>query len=143
MEEDLTDTSDAHRSGCPLSVFLEMFGDRWSLLVVRDLLFGDKHEFGDFLSAEEGIATNVLADRLRRLTRSGVIDKRPHPSDARKLVYNLTEKGVALAPILMEMVLWSADHEHVRIPEELRRRMTQDRERLMSYLRARASQARG
>lgn len=120
-------------------MFLEMFGDRWSLLILRDLMFGDKHEFGDFLSAQEGIATNVLADRLRKLERFGLVAKRQHPSDARKFVYTLTLKGADLAPTLIEMALWTARYKEVEVPQELFRRMREDRAGLVADLRARVS----
>jgi DNA-binding HxlR family transcriptional regulator len=127
----------AGRSSCPLNAFLEMFGDRWSLLIVRDLLFGDLHEFGEFLSAKERIATNVLADRLRRLESYGVVVKRAHPTDARKSVYALSRKGADLAPTLIEMTLWAAAHKNLEIPQPLRRRMTEEREAMLADLRAR------
>jgi DNA-binding HxlR family transcriptional regulator len=127
------------RSTCPLNLFLEMFGDRWSLLIVRDLMFGDKNEFGDFLSAREGIATNMLADRLRRLERHGVVSRRPHPTDARKVVYRLSMKGADLAPALMEMALWAAKHEGVATPDPLLRRMTHERDEMIRELKARVA----
>jgi DNA-binding HxlR family transcriptional regulator len=124
---------------CPLNRFLELFGDRWTLLIVRDLLFGEKHEFGEFLSAREGIATNVLADRLRRLERLGVVTRRPHPTDARKRVYSLSIKGVELAPVLIEAALWSERHEGVQIPAPLSQSLAADREALLAELRSRVS----
>jgi len=132
-------TAPRNRSPCPVNLFLEMLGDRWSLLILRDLMFGDKHEFGDFLSAREGIATNVLADRLRKLEGFGLLGKRPHPSDARKFVYTLTMKGADLAPTLIEMALWTARYEKVEIPQELSWRMREDRAGLVADLRARVS----
>ncbi|MGA8172463.1 MAG: helix-turn-helix domain-containing protein [Methylocystis sp.] len=130
---------DEPRSSCPLNLFLEMFGDRWSLLIVRDLLFGDKHEFGDFLSAREGIATNMLADRLRRLERHGVVNKHAHPTDARKVVYRLSMKGADLAPALVEMALWAAKYERIEIPETLLRRMTHERDEMIRELKTRVA----
>ena len=124
---------------CPLHRFVELFGDRWTLLIVRDLLFGEKHEFGEFLSAREGIATNMLADRLRRLERAGIVTRGPHPTDARKRVYRLSMKGVELAPFLIEAALWIEKHEGVEIPAPLRRSLTQDRNALLAELRSRAS----
>jgi len=126
---------------CPLNRFLELFGDRWTLLIVRDLLFGEKHEFGEFLSAQEGIATNMLADRLRRLERLGVVTRRPHPTDARKRVYSLSIKGVELAPVLIEAARWSEAHEGVAIPAPLRQTFALDREALMAALQSRVSRS--
>lgn len=99
------------RSTCPINVALEVFGDRWSLLIVRDLLFKGRHTFGDFAGAEESIATNVLTDRLAKLEGEGILRRRPDPADRRRVRYDLTPKGLDLAPVLVEMILWSARHE--------------------------------
>lgn len=99
------------RSGCPVSCSLDLLGDRWSLLVVRDMLLGGKHHFRDFLASEERIATNILTDRLRRLRDAGILTKRPDPRSGRQAVYTLTEKGLALAPVLVELVFWGALYE--------------------------------
>ena len=88
-----------------------MLGDRWSLLIIRDMMVRDYRTFKEFLSSGEGIATNILADRLRRLEGYGIITTQPDPADGRKLHYLLTAKGMDLAPILTEMVLWAATHE--------------------------------
>src|SRR3989449_5394871 len=96
------------RSACPLNATLEVLGDRWSLLIVRDLIFKGRTTYKDFLAGGEGIATNVLADRLRRLEAEGVIGKGRDAADARRLVYRLTAKGLALAPVLVEMIVWGA-----------------------------------
>jgi DNA-binding HxlR family transcriptional regulator len=99
------------RSGCPLNASVEMLGDRWSLLIVRDIMVRGYRTFKEFLSSDERIATNILADRLRRLEIYGIITAQPDPSDGRKLHYLLTVKGMDLAPVLTEMVLWAAAHE--------------------------------
>jgi len=99
------------RSGCPLNASVEMLGDRWSLLIIRDIMVRGYRTFKEFLSSEERIATNILADRLRRLETYGIIFSQPDPSDGRKLHYFLTAKGMDLAPVLTEMVLWAAAHE--------------------------------
>src|SRR5262247_1896483 len=99
------------RSGCPLNASVEMLGDRWSLLIIRDMMVRGYRTFKQFLSSDEHIATNVLADRLRRLESYDIIASQPDPADGRKLHYLLTAKGMDLAPILTEMVLWAADHE--------------------------------
>ena len=99
------------RSGCPLNASVEMLGDRWSLLIIRDMMVRGYRTFKEFLSSDERIATNILADRLRRLESYGIIRARPDPSDRRKLHYLLTAKGMDLAPVLTEMVLWAAAHE--------------------------------
>ena len=99
------------RSGCPLNASVEMLGDRWSLLIIRDIMVRGYRTFKEFLSSDERIATNILADRLRRLETYGIIFSQPDPSDGRKLHYFLTAKGMDLAPVLTEMVLWAAAHE--------------------------------
>jgi DNA-binding HxlR family transcriptional regulator len=99
------------RSGCPLNASVEMLGDRWSLLVIRDMMVRGYRTFKEFLSSDEGIATNILADRLRRLQKYEVITTQRDLSDGRKVFYVLTAKGMDLAPILTEMVLWAANHE--------------------------------
>ena len=88
-----------------------MFGDTWSLLIVRDLLIAKKKTYGEFLKSDEGIATNILASKLRSLEKAKIIKKMPNRDDRRKGSYVLTEKGIDLAPILMEMMSWSAKHD--------------------------------
>jgi DNA-binding HxlR family transcriptional regulator len=88
-----------------------MLGDRWSLLIVRDLMLTDANTFAALQKSHEGIATNILADRLRKLAAEGIIGMTPDPSDRRRRIYRLTAKGIALAPALTELVLWAAAHE--------------------------------
>lgn len=99
------------RSACPINAALEIVGDRWSLLVVRDLLFGGPLTYKDLLGAAEGIATNVLADRLRLLEAAGIATAGPHPEDGRRIVYRLTPKGVDLTPVVMSLSNWGTRHE--------------------------------
>jgi DNA-binding HxlR family transcriptional regulator len=99
------------RSGCPLNASIEMLGDRWSLLIIRDMMLRGSRTFKEFLDSYEKIATNILADRLRKLIAYGIITAEPDPSDGRKQIYLLTAKGIDLAPVLTEMVLWAAGHE--------------------------------
>ena len=101
------------RSLCPLNASVEMLGDRWSLLILRDMMLRGSRTYKEFFEASlEGIATNILADRLRRLERNGIIRAKPDARDGRKMIYTLTGKGIDLAPTLAEMVLWAARHEH-------------------------------
>ena len=99
------------RSGCPLNASVEMLGDRWSLLIIRDMMLRGFKTYKEFLQCYEGIATNILADRLRRLVGNGIISARQDPLDGRKTIYRLTRKGIDLARVLTEMVLWAAAHE--------------------------------
>jgi DNA-binding HxlR family transcriptional regulator len=99
------------RSNCPINFALEIFGDTWSLLIIRDIVYFGKKTYGEFLASEEGIATNILASRLVHLEQKGIIVKKPHDTDKRKDSYILTEKGLDLIPILVEMANWSAAHD--------------------------------
>lgn len=128
-----------HRSGCPVNILLEALGDAWSLLIVRDLMFFERKTYTDFLSAEEGIATNILSERLHRLETHGIIEKLGDPDDARRKIYRLTEKGFDLAPVLIEMILWSAHHETTDAPPETVREMAENRDGFLAGLRARWS----
>jgi DNA-binding HxlR family transcriptional regulator len=124
------------RSGCPISLALELLGDPWSLLVVRDLMFKGLNSFGDFLGAGEGIASNILADRLARLERAGIVLKRRDPLDRRRFVYRLTTKGIGLAPTLVELVLWSDAHEETDAPRETIKAMCEHRAKFLREVRA-------
>ena len=125
------------RSGCPISIALETLGDAWSLLIVRDLMFKDRRTYNDFLGGGEGIASNVLADRLVKLERSGIVDKRRDPSDARRFIYRLSAKGIDLAPVLVELVIWSARYETTDAPPAVVRAMRTDRTAFIADVRAR------
>lgn len=95
------------RSDCPISCSLEIWGDKWSLLIIRDLMFKKECTFGDFLKSVEKIATNILASRLKTLEQHGIIQKLDHPESKAKVLYRLTEKGIHLIPILVEINLWA------------------------------------
>ncbi len=99
------------RSNCPVSFALEVFGDKWTLLIIRDLMFKHKAYYGDFLESEEKIATNILANRLSALEANGLISKVTDPILKNKIIYSLTRKGSDLAPMLVEMILWSTKYD--------------------------------
>jgi DNA-binding HxlR family transcriptional regulator len=99
------------RSGCPVSLSLERFGDRWSLLIIRDLMVRGFRTFKELQDSGEKIATNILADRLKKLEAAGIITAEVEPTDGRKLNYRLTEKGIDLAPLILELLIWGARHE--------------------------------
>ena len=124
------------RSGCPLNASVEMLGDRWSLLIIRDMMLRGFNTYKQFLGCYEGIATNILADRLRKLVAYGIINTRPDPSDRRKVIYRLTPKGIELAPVLTEMVLGAAAHEHSG-NQALVQLMRQDKDRFVAGVRER------
>ena len=123
------------RSGCPISIALELLGDAWSLLIVRDLMFKERRTFNDFLTGGEGIASNILADRLRKLEDAGILDKHRDASDARRFVYRLSPKGIDLAPVLIELVIWSARHETTDAPPTVVRAMRSDRDAFIAGVR--------
>ena len=101
----------AHRSGCPINLTLEMLGDRWSLIVVRDVMFGNRRHYRELLNrSEEGIASNILADRLKRLVAAGLLSWRDDPSHKQKGVYTLTEPAIQLVPLLAQMGAWGRRH---------------------------------
>jgi DNA-binding HxlR family transcriptional regulator len=124
------------RSGCPIGIALDLLGDPWTLLVVRDLMFKGARSFSDLLQGGEGIATNILADRLARLEAGGILAKQPDPDDARRSIYRLTEKGMDLAPVLVELVLWAAKHERTDAPPATVKAMRADRELFLKPVRA-------
>lgn len=99
------------RSHCPIAFALEIFGDRWTLLVLRDLLFKGKKRYKEFLASEEEIATNVLAERLRRLEREGLVTRLRPPGGGRQFVYRPTAKALDLLPVLLEISVWSAKYD--------------------------------
>lgn len=103
------------RSDCPVSYSLEAFGDKWSLLIVRDLMINKKCTYGDFIKSDEKIATNILASRLLSLEENGIIQKLEHPESKAKVLYQLTQKGIDLVPIIVEINLWA--EKYTEIPE--------------------------
>lgn len=98
-------------SGCPITFGLDTFGDRWSLLIIREIMLRGKQTYSDFLQAEEGIATNILIDRLKHLEGDGIVKKSRDPNNRRSFIYTLTPKGRDLAPILLEIVIWSGTYD--------------------------------
>ena len=99
------------KSDCPINFVLEIFGDKWTFLIVRDLMFKGKHYYGEFLLSEEKIATNILADRLSLLENNGIVSKSSDPSHKQKIMYRLTKKGIDLVPLLIEVIMWSAKYD--------------------------------
>jgi DNA-binding HxlR family transcriptional regulator len=130
-------TKEKYRSGCPVSISLEVFGDRWSLLIVRDLMVRGFRTFKQFQQSGEGIATNILADRLRKLESGGIIESEPDEEDRRRVSYRLTEKGINLAPVLLELLIWGARHENTGAPCGLIEAMVNNREQILAEVRRR------
>jgi DNA-binding HxlR family transcriptional regulator len=116
------------RSRCPIAYSLDVLGDRWTLLILRDLAFKNRRHFQDFLGASEGISTNILADRLRRLQEWKLIEGHPDPEDGRRTRYFLTDDGLDLIPVLVEMTIWgSRRHPDPFVPVERAEQMSADR----------------
>lgn len=123
------------RSDCPISFALDIFGDKWSLLIVRDIVFRGKASYGAFLKAEEHIATNILADRLALLESAGIIEKTANTTDKRKDIYALTRKGIDLLPVLLEISIWSAKYDpKTGAPREFISQARKDRECLIKQI---------
>lgn len=101
----------SNKSHCPINFFLETFGDSWSLLIIRDIAFFGKKTFKEFLNSDEKIASNILASRLEQLEKNGIIHKKKDSADKRRAVYGLTEKGIEILPVLLEMGGWSSHHD--------------------------------
>jgi DNA-binding HxlR family transcriptional regulator len=106
------------RSECPISCSLDVFGDKWSLLIIRDMMFFNKSTYGDFLKSAEGIATNILASRLQGLEENKLIEKLEHPDSKAKVLYKLTQKAIDLLPVIVEIHLWA--EKYFDIPTELK-----------------------
>ncbi|HJT14106.1 MAG TPA: helix-turn-helix domain-containing protein [Dongiaceae bacterium] len=105
--------NDEHRSGCPINLTLEVLGDKWSLLILRDMMFGRKRHFRELMRSEEGISSNILADRLKRLVEQGLLTKADDPSHKQKAIYSLTEQGIELLPVLAQMAVWGRKYRPV------------------------------
>ena len=125
------------RSGCPVNIALEVFGDRWSLLIVRDLMVRGYHTFKQFQDSGEGIASNILSDRLRKLQAAGIITTEHEPTDARRVNYRLTHKGIDLAPVLLELLIWGANHESTGAPCSVIENLAKNRQQVLIEVRRR------
>jgi DNA-binding HxlR family transcriptional regulator len=116
-----------HRSGCPVSAALDLIGDKWSLLIVRDIMVRGFRTFREFQRSGEGIATNILADRLHKLEAGGIVLREAAANDGRSTDYRLTEKGIALGPVLLELLIWGAHHEETDAPCVMIEQLEQNR----------------
>src|SRR5437764_1071313 len=125
-----------NRSDCPINFALETFGDPWSLLIIRDIVYFGKNTYGEFFVSEEGMATNILASRLAHLEQQGILVKKLSEKDKRKEEYVLTEKGLDLIPVLVEMANWSAQHDpHTAAPAAWIALMKTEREKMIRLIR--------
>jgi DNA-binding HxlR family transcriptional regulator len=126
----MTRYAPGRRSHCPISFALDIVGDRWTLLILRDLLMNEKKSYGDLLASEEGIATNILADRLKWLEAHGIIEER-------RRSYRVTAKGLDLLPMMVEMIAWSAKYDpHTAAPRAIVRLIAKDRTQVLADFKA-------
>ena len=125
------------RSGCPVSLALEILGDRWSLLIIRDLTVRGYRTFKEFRESGEGIATNILAARLKKLESCGIILAEGEESDRRKVYYRLTEKGIDLAPVLLDLLIWGSRYENADVSCALVESMAKNRDAVLAEARRR------
>ena len=102
-----------YRSKCPISCMLDIFGDKWSLLIIRDMIFLQKKTFKEFFSSQEEIASNILSSRLKKLEKIGIISKSSIPNNKKTKIYKLTDSGLKLIPLFLEMAIWSKDNIQV------------------------------
>ena len=130
------------RSACPMACALDLIGDRWTLLVVRDMTLMGKTRFSEFLESPEGIATNVLSDRLQRLQDSGIVISGKDPEDGRRVLYAMTKMGLDLLPMMLELAVWGAKHRpESGVPKELKERYLADKDQFLSELRERVKRS--
>jgi DNA-binding HxlR family transcriptional regulator len=120
-----------------VSISLERFGDRWSLLIIRDLMVRGFRTFKEFEASGEGIATNILADRLQKLETAGIIAAEVEETDGRRVNYRLTEKGIDLAPVLLELLIWGTRHEETGAPCAVIEKMARNRDQVLAEVRRR------
>lgn len=126
------------RSDCPVSYAMDLFGDKWSLLIIRDLMFYQKRFFKEFRESKEKIASNILSDRIKKLEAVGIIVSKVYEKHRSQKVYRLTEKGISLIPVLVEIMVWSAQYgDNLDITPEFLHAATTDREGLIGRIKTR------
>lgn len=120
------------RSPCPIAASLDILGDKWTLLIIRDMIFRGFQEYGEFLAAGEGISTNILAERLKRLQAWGIVHRQENPADRKRVIYTLSRRGIELMPVIIDLVEWGNRHfEHTQAPPEFMQALKADRAGLM------------
>jgi len=124
------------RSHCPINYSIEHFGDKWSLLIIRDLMFNGKRHYNEFFTAEEKVSTSVLGERLKNLEESGIIKRGVDDVKKSRIKYSLTQKGISLLPLMVEMILWGGTHdENTDAGKEFLTKAKENREGLLTELR--------
>jgi DNA-binding HxlR family transcriptional regulator len=128
--------TDRRRSACPISFSLDLFGDKWTLLAVRDLMFFGKRRYGELLKSTESVATNILAERLARLEAAGIVKRSPDPERRGGHLYTLTDKGLDLIPVMLELIAWGATYDpKTGAPKSYVRRIKTERDALIREIR--------
>jgi DNA-binding HxlR family transcriptional regulator len=127
-----------HRSDCPISFSLDYLGDKWALLILRDLIFTEKSTYGEFLTSQEKIATNILADRLKMLEANGFITSTVSAEKKNKFIYNLTEKGIDLVPVITELMIWGSKYDPYDAKDVIKK-LRQDKEGTIKEIRKKLS----
>ena len=123
------------RSNCPTNYGLEIFGDKWSLLIVRDLMFKGKRHYNEFLEDEEHISTSVLRDKLRNLEETGIITKREDQIKKSRIRYSLTTKGIALLPMMVDLIVWSGEYDQdTAAGKDFLKKANEDRDTLLKEI---------
>jgi len=123
------------RSHCPTNYAVEHFGDKWSLLVIRDLMFKEKRHYNEFFESDEKVSTSVLGDRLKQLEEAGIISKRSDEVKKSRIKYSLTKKGIAMLPLMIDMIIWSGEFDNeTEAPEDFLVKANKSREQLISHL---------
>src|SRR5947209_7840712 len=122
------------RSDCPVSCSLDIWGDKWSLLIIRDLMVAKECTYGDFLKSPEGIATNILADRLKTLEENKIITRSDHPGSKAKVLYTLTRKGIDLLPIMIEINLWA--EKYFSLPADRKEMLNEVKKDKIGFIKA-------
>lgn len=122
--------TDHRQSGCPIAFTLDVIGDKWSFIIIRDMIFRKRRYFSEFLEAKENIATNILADRLKKLEENGIITKTKDPNHQKKYIYRITPKGIDLIPMILEFILWGTENDPQTItPEKLYKRLYSNKQK--------------
>lgn len=124
------------RSHCPINFTIEHFGDKWSLLIIRDLMFKGKRHYNEFLEAGEKVSTSVLGDRLKRLEENGIISKGEDTVKKSRIRYSLTQKGIDLLPLMLEMIIWGGEKDSLtESPKEFMEQATKNKQALLEQIR--------
>ena len=135
----MTNKNKKRDTGCPIAFALDIFGDRWSLVIIRDILIKSYTTYNELLSCDEKIATNILASRLKDLVASGIISKNQDPKNKRYSLYKITEMGAELTPIIVEMMRWSGKHDNnTKVSDEILNKISHNRQGFIEAIQAKA-----